>query len=165
MRAYDVQFNSLNPQICVESRLCILRVSKRTPNQVVLAVLSHCSRYWDSVILKARTKLCFTYGRRKVRNQNSASWIHRFCLLLHGRGGSVLLGHRLVLVNGLVVVVDGHGLVSSHRLSRHRRRGRHGPFASNRKTGGLLLSWPLAGTSRRTPCCWLLLLSLWGVSR
>lgn len=128
LREDNVQFNILHPQVCVECSLCILRVRKCTPNQVVLAVFPHGRRNRDSAVLKACSKLGFTDIRWKVRNQNSARWIHRTCL--HRSRWSVLLCDRLVLVNGLVVVVvDRHGLVSGHRLSRHCRC--HGSLTGN----------------------------------
>jgi len=94
--AYNVQPNSLNPQVCFESSFRILRVGERTPDEVVLAVFPHGGRTRDSVVLKARTKLCFTDGCRKVRDENGAGSVHR---LGDRSRRSVLLGDRLVLVN------------------------------------------------------------------
>jgi hypothetical protein len=64
----------------------------------------------------------------------------------------VLLGNRLVLVNGMVV--DGNGLVSDHGLGRHGHV--HGPLAgdSPRRASSM-------GVPGRAPC----LLALHGVSR
>jgi len=153
LRKCKVQLDSLNPQVGIQGVGCILRVSKSTPDQVVLSVFSHRTGNWDSVVLKAGTEFSFTHGRWKVGDEHCAHRMRRR-LLLHW---PVLLGHRLVLVDGLVV--ERNRLVSGHGLSRHLhwRRGR-------RRHWSLPSDSPLRASSvrvaGRTPPCLLLLLSL-----
>jgi len=118
----NVQLGSLNPQVCTVDIIRRVGVGKRTPHQVVGSVFAHANRVRDSVVLKARLKLCFAHTGRKVGDEDGARRSHRGGL--HNRiGGFMLLGDRLVLVNGLIV--HRNGLVAGHVLSSH------GPLAGH----------------------------------